>query len=80
MNYALYAILIAAFLFVGMLLLLEVGRRAGQRRMAKDEEADLAGIGVIDGAVFALLGLLLAFTFSGAAARFDARRQLIVEK
>ena len=29
---------------------------------------------------FALLGLLLAFTFSGAAARFDARRALIVEE
>jgi hypothetical protein len=27
-----------------------------------------------------LLGLLVAFTFSGAASRFDARRQLIVEE
>ncbi len=32
----------------------------------------------IDGAVFALLGLLIAFTFSGASSRFDTRRQLIV--
>src|SRR5215510_4984847 len=32
------------------------------------------------GAVFALLGLLIAFTFSGAASRFDARRQLVVEE
>jgi hypothetical protein len=80
MNYALYAILLAALLFVGMLLLLEVGRRAGQRRIAKDAEADLAGVGVIDASVFALLGLLLAFTFSGAGSRFDARRQLIVEE
>jgi hypothetical protein len=30
--------------------------------------------------VFSLLGLLVAFTFSGAAARFDSRRQLIVEE
>ena len=29
--------------------------------------------------MFGLLGLLLAFTFSGAAERFDARRALIVE-
>src|SRR4029453_18497626 len=28
----------------------------------------------------AVLGLLIAFTFSGAAARFDSRRQLIVEE
>jgi hypothetical protein len=80
MNYALYAIILASLLFVGMLVLLELGRRAGQRRIAKDAEADLAGIGVIDASVFTLLGLLLAFTFTGAATRFDARRQLIVEE
>jgi hypothetical protein len=34
----------------------------------------------VDGAVFALLGLLIAFAFSGAASRFDARRQLIVQE
>ena len=34
----------------------------------------------MDGAVFALLGLLIAFTFSGASSRFDTRRQLIVEE
>ena len=37
-------------------------------------------MGVIEGAVFALLGLLLAFTFSGAATRFEGRRHLIVEE
>ena len=30
--------------------------------------------------MFALLGLLVAFTFSGAASRFDERRNLIVEE
>jgi hypothetical protein len=34
----------------------------------------------VEGAVFSLLGLLIAFTFSGAAARFDARRQYIVQE
>src|SRR5205807_6911104 len=33
-----------------------------------------------EAAVFGLMGLLVAFTFSGAASRFDARRQLIVEE
>jgi hypothetical protein len=37
------------------------------------------GFGTIEGSVLALLGLLIAFTFSGASARFDTRRQLIVE-
>ena len=34
----------------------------------------------MDGAVFALLGLLIAFTFSGAAARWETRRQLVVQE
>jgi hypothetical protein len=66
-------------LFVGMLALLEVGRRLRQRHEAQDESSG-EGLGTIEGAVFALLGLLLAFTFSGAAARFDARRQLLVQE
>ena len=34
----------------------------------------------VEGAVFGVMGLLLAFTFSGAASRFDGRRQLIVQE
>jgi len=67
-------------LFVGMLLCLELGRRLGLRRLQEDSSAATEGIGAVDGAVFAVLGLLIAFTFSGATARFDARRQLIVEE
>jgi hypothetical protein len=67
-------------LFVGMLLLLELGRRVGVRRLADDPEGAQTGTGAVDGAVFALLGLLVAFTFSGAASRFDERRSLIVQE
>lgn len=70
----------AAFLFVGMLLLLELGRQLGRRRLGKDEERGRAGLGAVEGAVFALLGLLVAFTFSGAASRFDQRREWIVKE
>jgi len=80
MGFALSVLLVALSLFVGMVLLLEVGRRIGLRRMRKDPEGARAGVGTIEGSIFALLGLLIAFTFSGAAARFDARRHLIVEE
>src|SRR5512147_455234 len=80
MNRVIVASLFAAGLFVGMILLLEFGRRLGRRREGKDEEGARAGLGAVEGAVFALLGLLIAFTFSGAASRFDARRELIVEE
>jgi len=76
----LISLLFAGGVFVGMILLLEVGRRLGRRRQGRDEEGARAGLGAVEGAVFALLGLLIAFTFSGAAARFDTRRQMIVEE
>ena len=72
--------LITAGLFAGMLLLLEVGRRTGVRRTAADPHGAPAGVGPLEGALFALLGLLIAFTFSGASSRFDTRRQLIVDE
>jgi len=72
--------LFAGALFVGIVILLEVGRRVGIARMARDAEGASAGVAVVDNAVFALLGLLIAFTFSGAADRFETRRHLIVEE
>jgi hypothetical protein len=58
----------------------ELGRRVGRRRVAALGQEALEGYGAIEGAVFALLGLLLAFTFSAAAARYDTRRDLIVKE
>jgi len=80
MSYTLHAALLSLGLFIGMLPLLEVGRRIGVHRLAQDPEGARAGIGTIEGAVLALLGLLLAFTVSGAGARFDTWRNLIVEE
>jgi hypothetical protein len=38
------------------------------------------GAGAAEAAVFGLLGLLIAFTFSGAASRFEDRRHLVTEE
>ena len=72
--------LLCGGLFLGLLLMMEAGRRLGVRRLAADPEGARAGIGAVEGAVFALLGLLIAFTFSGAASRFDDRRHLVAEE
>jgi hypothetical protein len=67
-----------ALFIVGLLMAcLEFGRRIRLRR--RDEKWS-SGLGVIDGAVFGLMALLLGFSFSGAVSRFDARRQLIVQE
>jgi hypothetical protein len=80
MNPSHYSALFAGSLFLGMLILLAVGRRIGARRLAADPDGARTRLGAVEGALFGLLGLLIAFTFSGAAARFDARRQLIVDE
>ena len=50
------------------------------RRKHHRDDADTEGLGVVDGGVFGLMGLLLAFAFSGAATRFDERRMLVVKE
>jgi hypothetical protein len=74
-----FTVAFVACLFAGILLLLEAGRRFGIRRK-HDREEEGAGFGAVEGAVFGLLGLLIAFTFSGAADRFNARRTLIADE
>jgi FtsH-binding integral membrane protein len=65
----------SAFLLLPvMIILLQVGHGFRLRRETAPQSA------AIEGAVFALFGLLLAFTFSGAVARYDAHRQLVVEE
>lgn len=71
---------LAGMLLAGTLAALEAGRRLGLRRFAKHPDGALAGLGALEGAVFGLLGLVVAFTFSSAAARFDSRRQLIAQE
>jgi hypothetical protein len=80
MIFTLLTLLISVAIFLGMLALQDVGRRVGLRHLARDPEGARKSIGAVEGAVFGLLGLLMAFTFSGAASRFDARRQLIVQE
>lgn len=69
---------ISALLFTTMLVLLELGRRRGLRQGTLREA--VRGIAVVEGAIFSLLGLLLAFTFNSAMTRWDTRRDLVVDE
>jgi hypothetical protein len=71
------ALLLSLLLCVVMIGMLEIGRRIGNRRLACDADGSRNGLGAVEGAIFSLMGLLLAFTFSGAASRFEDRRDLI---
>lgn len=80
MDFVSQSLLLAGGLFLGMLFAMELGRRHGRWRMRRDPDGVRTGTGAIEGAVFGLLGLILAFTFSGAAGRFDTRRQLVAQE
>jgi len=69
----LLALVLFIGLFAGILISLEVGYRIGRRSSKRNPERGFEGLGAMEAAIFSLLGLLLAFSFSGATSRFDAR-------
>jgi hypothetical protein len=72
--------LFAILLFAGSLGLIAVGRSLRIRDHARHGTAAGAGLGPVESGVFALMGLLLAFSFSGAGQRFNERRMLVIEE
>src|ERR1700722_1277621 len=78
--YASAALALLLGLFLGILLCLELGYRIGLRSYSKNHALAYEGTGALEGALFALLGLLLAFSFASATSRLDARHQLIVRE
>ena len=82
MIFSLFAVAIAAAFFVSSLILLNYGRQLGLRYRQQQSADSMAGLPSVEGAVFALIGLLVAFTVSGALHRsmnadnLSFRRQL----
>lgn len=80
MDFKLVTLSSVAGLFFGMLLFAEIGRRIGQGRLRRDPDGLAKGAAAAEAAVFGLLALLIALTFSGAASRFEDRRHLITSE
>lgn len=67
--------------FVGVVGALLLGKHVGANHPVHSGPAGTsAGVSTVEGALFALFGLLVAFSFSGAESRLDARRELIVRE
>ena len=71
-------------LFVVILLVVlvsvECGYRLGKYRRSRHEQEKDAPVGTMVGATLGLLAFILAFTFGLAAARFDTRRQVLLDE
>ncbi|NQW68974.1 MAG: hypothetical protein HQ457_01200 [Betaproteobacteria bacterium] len=70
--------LLFLILLVLMLLMIEVGWRVGFNLASKYSMQKVDASETFMAAIFGLLALLIALTFSGASDRFDHRRELIV--
>ena len=76
--------IVAAGLLIGLLLAVEAGYRLGLREATAEKRSggNEAGIqtGAVQGATLGLLGLLLGFSFAGAAGRYIERQDLIASE
>jgi len=79
MSYSLILVSLAVLFFCLLCGAIQIGCHVG-RRDRSDEGSGRSGAAAIEASVFALLGLLVAFTFSGAAQRMVERRNLLVQE
>jgi hypothetical protein len=80
MNQAVLGMLFSVLLFIGILVMIQAGQYFRRRHSVNDNISKSSALIAIESALYGLMGLILAFSFSGAGSRLDARRKLIVDE
>jgi hypothetical protein len=80
MYYESLGVVFIITLFVANLFIMYIGRRIADWHEQKYPGTQKADTHITEAAIFALLGLLIALSFSSAATKFDVRRFLIVDE
>lgn len=80
MEFIAVALLSTTLLCLGMAGSIETGYRLGQRRLEKDPDSKAEGASVVESSVFGILGLILAFTFTGTLSRYESRVKLVLKE
>jgi hypothetical protein len=76
-----FPIWVPGIMFIAVLAFaLEFGYRVGLKRSDKWKDADSGGGAVVLTSLFALLGLVLAFTYASGVSRFDARKAAVLHE
>jgi hypothetical protein len=65
------------FLFIVLSVALEFGFRVGLKRREHWKDADSGGGAVVLTSMFAVMGLVLAFTYASVVSRYDARKNAV---
>jgi len=74
------ALLIVVILFVLMVIAHAIGHKLKLSHFAKKNFEHSDGLGPVEGSLLGLLALLLSFTFSLSASRYDDRRQVVIDE
>jgi hypothetical protein len=71
----------AFFILIGLIVLLpiEIGQRLGARRRRNSDHEPEGPVGNVVGATLALLGFMVALTVGSATARFDSRKEVLID-
>jgi hypothetical protein len=80
MEFVAATLVSSILLCLGMGGSLEAGYRLGKRRLEKHPESKTEGSGAVDSSIFGILGLILAFTFTGTLSRFENRTNLVLKE
>ncbi len=80
MEFIAVALLSTTLLCLGMAGSIETGYRIGKRRLEKYPDSKAEGSGAVESSVFGILGLILAFTFTGTLSRYEDRVKLVLKE
>ena len=80
MNPITIALILSAVILVGTIVSVEIGYRWGLRDARHSVRLSHEGVTSVEASAYALLGLLLAFSFAGATNRLENKRQVIVDE
>lgn len=78
MTFIIYSLSYTIGMFIGLLVFLKAGHLMGRQYHPREKETSAGN--VLDGVVFALLGLLLAFVFSGSLTSYQTHRDLLTRE
>lgn len=74
------ALFLSGVILVGTVASVEIGYRWGRRDTIRNAALSHEGVTSVEASAYALLGLLLAFSFAGATNRLENKRHLIVDE